>query len=230
VAQGVPLSTSGGDCLFSVRLFDPNVTFPSGVIAIAVEVICLPGSGPAARSSPGDFEFRPDLVPLVRELPTQSLLDHVLVVGEAQPRLLAERVVAGNDVFDRPRPTVLAVFFLLTRPTLSMNDVVDGLSRPRVVRHLIVQTPRHFDAGTRVENVVVVRDESLECHGAVEWSDLTSPAGTFAEISNTNDFLIVFMDFIVDELSVTDTMTRATKTRKAIIVREPQANKRAVIE
>mmetsp|Transcript_3699 Transcript_3699/g.8451 ORF Transcript_3699/g.8451 Transcript_3699/m.8451 type:complete len:495 (-) Transcript_3699:93-1577(-) len=155
-------------------------------------MFCLVRPFPGPGAAPGLFEVRPYPVPLVVQLPAETLLDDVVVLGKTQPGFLAEGKVGGGDVLQRPGPAVLAV--LLSRHADPVDDVVDRPLVAGIVRHLVVDTMVDLDSRASVENVVEVRDDSLEGHGSVEDPGDSSPSTAVRKVSFPDDL----HEFVVD--------------------------------
>ena len=147
---------------------------------------------PDARSAPGFLELRSYSVPLVVELPAQSLLEFVLVLREAPPWFLTQRKVGGEDLLEGAGAAVLTV--VLARHALAVDDVVDGAFVPRVVGHLIVDAMIELDRLTLIENVVKVGDYSLESHRPVKDTTFPAPSAVGRKVPLSDDF----DEFVVD--------------------------------
>ena len=126
------------------------------------------------------------------QFPTKPLLDLVLVLWQTPPGLLTQCKVRRMDVIKGPTPTIFAV--LLSSPAIPVHNVVHRLLIPGVVAHLIVHTTVQLNGRPGMEVVVVVRDESLEGHGTVEWTDLGGPPLAFLEVTFSDNLL----QFVVD--------------------------------
>mmetsp|Transcript_19324 Transcript_19324/g.54750 ORF Transcript_19324/g.54750 Transcript_19324/m.54750 type:complete len:372 (+) Transcript_19324:268-1383(+) len=100
-----------------------------------------------------------------------------------------------HNVLQRSAATILA--FVLVGPAWAAHDVVHRLANAWVVGHLVVNAAVQFHGLVGMQDVVIVRDDALECHGSVERADLSSPTSALPEVADPDDLHEFVVDFHV---------------------------------
>jgi hypothetical protein len=76
-----------------------------------------------------------------------------------------------------------------------MNDIIDCRLVSGIVAHVVVNTPMELYSIARFNDIIVVWDESLECHGAIKQAHDPAPTLSFDEVTfldNLNNLIVSF--------------------------------------